>query len=191
MKVLIACEESGRVRDAFLAQGHFAISCDLLPTSTPGPHIQGDVLDAIGDGIDLMIAHPPCQYLCLSGARWFYDDRFPDRWERFAEAVDFFKKLQAAPIPKICIENSQPLGRTMAAVGRYDQIIQPWMFGSPYTKSTCLWLQGLPRLVATHNKPDSPVAKCHRMAPGPDRPRIRAQTEPEIAQAMAQQWGNA
>ena len=189
MRVLIACEESGRVRDAFLARGHDAMSSDLLPTSTPGPHHQGDVLDILADGWDLMIAHPPCQYLCLSGARWFYDDRFPDRMERWAEAVDFFKALQAAPIPKVCIENSQPLGRTMEKVGRYDQVVQPWMWGEPYTKGAYLWLKNLPKLVATHEKPETVHAACHREPPGPDRAKTRATTYQSVANAMAAQWG--
>jgi hypothetical protein len=179
------------VRDQFSARGHDAWSCDLLPTDSPGQHYQGDIFDflASSEPFGLMVAHPPCQFLCLSGARWFYDDRFPDRWDRFSEAVNFFKRLQDVNIPRICIENSQPLGRTMAVVGRYTQVVQPWWFGSPYTKALCLWLKGLRPLVGTHDKPENAIAKCHRMGPGPERSRLRAQTEPEVATAMAEQWG--
>jgi len=190
MRVLIACEYSGTVRDAFIARGHDAISCDLLPTDKPGPHHQGSVLDILDDGFDLMIAHPPCTYLCLSGARWFYDDRYPNRMHDFQQAVDFFKALQTADIDKICIENSQPMGRTIQQVGRYTQVVQPWWWGELFTKGAYLWLQNLRKLVGTvYEKPDNVVATCHNEAPGPERGKKRSVTYQSIANAMAEQWG--
>lgn len=187
MRVLIACEFSGRVRDAFLRRGHDAMSCDILPSD--GPHYQGDVLDILDDGWDMMIAHPPCTFLTLSGARWFGDPRYPSRYEDRELAIGFFQKLQAAPIEKIAIENPQPLGYVMERVGRYTQKCQPWWFGEPYTKGLCLWLKNLPPLFATDivNEREPAVWK---MSPGPERQKERSITYRGFAEALAEQYGN-
>jgi hypothetical protein len=194
MRVLIACEESQVVCKAFRALGHEAYSADLQDCSGGHPewHIQGDVLDVLDDGFDMMIAHPECRYLCLSGARWFEDERYPDRYENFEKGIEFFLKLWHAPIPKICIENSQPLGRTIQRVGRYTQVVQPWQMGEPFTKGAFLWLSGLPNLIYTHTTGDYDFisADCHNEAPGPDRSKIRAQTYQGIGRQMALQWGD-
>jgi site-specific DNA-cytosine methylase len=181
MKVLIACEYSGTVRDAFIAQGHDAISCDLLSTDAPGPHYQGDVRDILNDGFDLMIAHPPCTHLAVSGARWF-----KDKQEEQAEALDFVRLLLSAPIDKIALEN--PISIISSRIRKPNQIIQPWQFGHGETKATCLWLKNLPRLMPT-NIVEGREAKVHRMSPGPDRWKLRSTTYKGIAQAMAEQWG--
>lgn len=181
MRVLVACEYSGRVRDAFLARGHEAMSCDLLPTDVPGPHYQGDVLDVIHAGWDLMIAHPPCTYLAVSGARWF-----SQRQQQQQDALAFVRTLMAAPISAIAIEN--PVSVISSAIRKPDQVVQPWMFGHGETKATCLWLQGLPQLVAT-NVVSGREARVHRMPPGPDRWKKRSETFSGIADAMAAQWG--
>jgi len=185
MKVLVACEYSGTVRDAFIARGHDAISCDLLPTDRPGPHYQGDVFDIIDDGFDLMIAHPPCTHLAVSGARHFAAKRADGRQQ---EAIDFFMRLAQADIPKIAIENPVCI---MSTVWRKpDQIIQPWQFGHGETKSTCLWLKGLLKLVPT-NIVDGRDNRIHRLPPTPDRWKLRSTTYQGIADAMAAQWGGA
>lgn len=182
MRILIACEYSGTVRDAFRARGHDAMSCDLLPTERPGPHYQGDVFDIIGDGWDMMIAHPPCTHLAVSGARWWKDKR-----EQQAEALDFVRALMAAPIPRIAIEN--PISIISTAIRKPDQIVQPWQFGHGETKATCLWLQGLPKLVPT-DIVEGREARIHKMSPSPDRWKERSRTYQGIADAMAAQWGN-
>lgn len=181
MRVLIACEFSGIVRDAFRALGHDAVSCDLLPTERPGPHIEGDVLTLLGDGWDLMVAHPPCTHLAVSGARWF-----KDKVQEQADALDFVRALMAAPIPRICIEN--PVSVISSRIRKADQVIQPWQFGHGETKATCLWLQGLPALRPTQIVAGRD-ARVHRMAPSPNRWRERSRTFPGIAAAMASQWG--
>lgn len=182
MKVLVACEYSGAVRDAFLARGHDAVSCDLLPTDAPGPHYQGDVRDILGDGWDLMIAHPPCTHLAVSGARWFRD-KIPQQ----AEALDFVRLLLDAPIPRIALEN--PVSIISTRIRKPDQTIQPWQFGHGETKRTCLWLKNLPAL-----RPTNIVAgrepRIHRLPPTPDRWKLRSATYQGIAQAMAEQWGS-
>lgn len=183
MKVLIACEYSGVVRDAFLRAGHNAISCDLLPTESSGPHYQGDVRVILNDGFDLMIAHPPCTYLCNSGVRWLKDN--PLRQEAMREASAFFLTLLQAPIPRVCIEN--PIPHKHAKLLKYDQIIQPWMFGHGETKATCLWLRGLPTLEPT-DVVAGRQARIHRMPPSPERWKERSRTYPGIASAMAAQW---
>jgi site-specific DNA-cytosine methylase len=183
MKVLIACEYSGTVRDAFIAQGHDAISCDLLPTDAPGPHYQGDVRDILNDGFDLMIAHPPCTHLAVSGARWF-----KDKQKEQAEALDFVRLLLNASIDKIALEN--PISIISSRIRKPNQIIQPWQFGHGETKATCLWLKNLPCLVPT-NIVEGREAKVHRMSPSPDRWKLRSATYKGIAQAMAKQWGKA
>jgi site-specific DNA-cytosine methylase len=181
VRILIACEYSGTVRDEFIAAGHDAISCDLLPTEVPGPHYQGDVTDILGDGWDMMIAHPPCTHLAVSGARWF-----KDKAQQQKEALDFVRLLMAAPIPRICIEN--PVSIISSRIRKPDQVIQPWMFGHGETKATCLWLKGLPKLTPT-NIVRGREARIHKMPPSPDRWKERSRTYAGIAAAMAQQWG--
>jgi len=181
MRVLIACEYSGTVRDAFRARGHDAMSCDLLPTERPGPHYQGDVFDILWDGWDLMIAHPPCTHLAVSGARW-WKDKLPEQ----ADALAFVRLLMDAPILRIAIEN--PISKISTAIRKPDQIVQPWQFGHGETKATCLWLKGLPKLVPTQVV-DGREARIHKMSPGPDRWKERSRTYQGIADAMASQWG--
>jgi site-specific DNA-cytosine methylase len=181
MKVLIACEYSGAVRDAFIAQGHDAISCDLLPTDISGPHYQGDVRDILEDGFDLMVAHPPCTHLAVSGARWFKDKQVEQ-----AEALEFVRLLLSAPIDKIALEN--PISIISSRIRKPDQIIQPWQFGHGETKATCLWLKNLPKLQPTQIV-DGREARVHKMSPGPNRWKERSKTYQGIANAMAQQWG--
>jgi len=180
MRVLIACEFSGIVRDAFALRGHDAWSCDLLPTEIPGKHIEGNVLDVLEDGWDLMIAHPPCTYLAVSGARWF-----KDKTEEQVQAIDFFMALIEAPIPRIAAEN--PISIMSTRYRKPDQIIQPWQFGHGETKATCLWLKGLPKLTPT-DVVDGRAQRVHRLPPGPDRWKERSRTFPGIAKAMAEQW---
>jgi site-specific DNA-cytosine methylase len=181
MKVLVACEYSGVVRDAFRALGHDAMSCDLLPTDVDGPHYQGDVRDILADGFDLMIAHPPCTHLAVSGARWF-----KDKVEQQREALDFVRLLMNAPIPRICIEN--PVSIISSRIRKPDQVIQPWQFGHGETKATCLWLKGLPLLTPT-DVVSGREQRIHKMPPSPDRWKERSRTYAGIAAAMAQQWG--
>jgi hypothetical protein len=164
------------------------MSCDLFPTEAPGPHYEGSVLDILDDGWDLMIAHPECTFLALSGARWFGDPRYPTRYEDREKAIEFFQKLQKAPIEKIAVENPQPLGYVMQRVGRYNQKCQPWWFGDPFTKGLCLWLKNLRKLYATEITEDREPA-VWKMAPGADRKKLRATTYPGFANQMAEQWG--
>jgi len=184
MKILIACEFSGIVRDAFIKRGHDAISCDLLPTERLGPHYQGDVMDIIGDGFNMMIAHQPCTHLAVSGARWFKEKRADGRQQK---AIDFFMALAEYAIPKISSEN--PIGIMSTVWRKPDQIIQPWQFGHGETKATCLWLKGLPKLKMT-NIVSGRESRIHKMPPGPDRWKERSRTYQGIADAMAEQWGN-
>ena len=183
MRVLVACEYSGRVRDAFIAAGHEAVSCDLLPTEVDGPHYRGRVEDTIGDGWDLMVAHPPCTHLAVSGARWWKDKRVEQE-----EALAFVRLLLEAPIERIALEN--PVSCISTRIRKPDQIIQPWQFGHGETKATCLWLKNLPALVPT-DIVDGREARVHRMPPGPDRWKERSRTYVGIAAAMAAQWGSA
>ena len=185
MKVLVACEYSGRVRDAFLHHGHDAVSCDLLPTESPGPHYQGDVQNILADGWDLMIAHPPCTHLAVSGARHFAAKKASGVQD---EALDFVKMLLDAPINRIALEN--PVSIISSQIRRPDQIIQPWEFGHGETKATCLWLKNLPLLTATQIV-DERKPVVHMMPPGPNRWKNRSRTYSGIADAMAQQWGGA
>lgn len=195
MRVLIACEFSGVVRDAFLRRGHDAVSCDLLPTDSPGPHHQGDVFDIIGDGWDLMIAHPPCTYLTNSGVRWLYSD--PLRWQGLVDGAVFFRELLHAPIPKVAVENPVMHGWAARIVGTSQtQVVQPWMFGHPETKATGLWLRGLPPLTPTDDVrdvmralPEKERNRIHRLPPTPDRWKLRSMTFSGVAEAMAEQWG--
>lgn len=218
MRVLIACEYSGRVRDAFLRAGHDAMSCDLLPTDAPGPHYRGDVRDVLGDGWDLVVAHPPCTYLSVSGMHWtkrgLRDPRLTE------DALDFVRLLIDAPAPRVAVEN--PVSVISSRIRPPDQIVQPWMFGHDASKATCLWLRGLPKLVPTEVVEPRLVccgvelppgvgkrgcANCNgdkearprwgnqtasgqnRLGPSPDRWKIRSETYPGIAAAMASQWG--
>jgi len=179
MKVLVACEFSGIVRDAFIAKGHKAVSCDLLPTERPGPHIQGDVLEILDDGWDLILAFPPCTRLAVSGARWF---KGKEREQQ--AAVEFFMRFTTGL--RYCIEN--PIGIMSTRYRKPDQIIQPWQFGHGETKATCLWLNGLPLLKPT-NIVSGREARIHKMPPSPDRSKNRSRTFQGIANAMANQWG--
>lgn len=184
MRVLVACEFSGVVRRAFRERGHDAWSCDLLPTEDCSAfHIQGDALRVMfRQEWDLMIAHPPCTHLAVSGARWF-----KDKQQEQAEALQFVRDLMAAPIPRICIEN--PISILSSVIRKPDQIIQPWMFGHGETKATCLWLKNLPNLFPT-NIVEGREARIHKMPPGPDRWKERSRTFTGIAEAMAAQWGH-
>ncbi len=185
MRVLIACEFSGIVRDAFAKRGHQAYSCDLLPSERPGNHIQVDVFQIINDGWDLMIAHPPCTRLANSGARWLHERNL---WFEMIEAGLFFNALLDADIPKIAVENpiQHKLARSM--IRKYDQIIQPWQFGHGETKATCLWLKGLPKLEPT-DIITGREQRIHEMPPSPTRWMDRSRTYQGIADAMAEQWG--
>jgi hypothetical protein len=191
VRVLIACEFSGTVRDAFARRGHDAWSCDLLPTEQPGNHIIGDALSVIGDGWDLMVAHPPCTHLAVSGARWFGEKRkaaeLAGKPDPQAEAIAFVRALMAAPIHRIAIEN--PVSVLSSVIREPDQLIQPWQFGHGETKATCLWLKNLPRLRAT-SVVEGRQTRIHHMPPGPDRWRERSRTFAGIAEAMAEQWGS-
>jgi site-specific DNA-cytosine methylase len=182
MRVLVACEFSGIVRDAFAVRGHDAWSCDLLPSERPGQHIQGDAIEAMRSREwDLMIAHPPCTHLSVSGARWF-----KHKQREQAAALAFVVLLLDAPIKKLALEN--PVSIISSRIRKPDQIIQPWQFGHGETKATCLWLKRLPKLVPT-NIVNGREARVHRMPPGPNRWRERSRTFQGIADAMADQWG--
>ena len=192
MRVLVACEFSGTVRDAFAARGHDAWSCDLLPTESPGNHIQGDVLKVINEGWDLMIAHPPCTYLSNAGAKHLYkgSQLQPARMQLGLKAKELFMAILNADIPKICVEN--PIPSTVFMLPKYDQVIQPYYFGEPFQKKTCLWLKGLPPLMSTavcETAQSSRIAGNWFNKGGKDRQRNRAKTFPGIANAMAEQWG--
>ena len=192
-KVLVACEYSGTVRDAFTKAGHHAVSCDLLPSETGtgqqaglfgGPlyHYQGSVLDILDDGWDLMVAFPPCTHLCVSGARWF-----KDKAEEQADALEFVRTLLNADIPQIALET--PVGVISTQIRKPSQYGQPWQFGHGETKKTGLWLKNLPLLTPT-NVVSGRADRIHKMAPSPDRWRERSRTYQGIADAMAQQWGD-
>ena len=181
MRVLVACEYSGIVRDAFRDRGHDAMSCDLLESESTGPHHQGDVKDVLSDGWDMMIAHPPCTHLAVSGARWFKDKQTEQ-----AESLEFVRLLLEADIPKIALEN--PVSVISSRIRKPDQIIQPWQFGHGETKATCLWLKNLPKLEST-NVVEGREARVHRMSPGPNRWKERSRTFIGVAKAMADQWG--
>jgi site-specific DNA-cytosine methylase len=185
MRVLIACEYSGRVRDAFLRRGHNAMSCDLLETEVPGPHYQGPVEDVLHDGWDLMVAHPPCTHLAISGSRHF-PEKIADG--RQAAALDFVRLLMDAPIDRWVIEN--PISVISSAIRPPDQIIQPWEYGHGEVKATCLWLHNLPKLKPT-NCVEGREPKIHMMPPGPDRWKERSRTFEGVAEAMGEQWGSS
>jgi site-specific DNA-cytosine methylase len=192
MKVLIACEFSGTVRDAFIRHGHDAWSCDVLPTEVDGPHIQGDVIPHLSDGWDLMIAHPPCTHLAVSGARYFAQKRADGRQQA---ALEFVQQLLDAPIDRIALEN--PVSIISSQIRKPDQIIQPFEYGHPESKKTCLWLKNLERLSPTDILPTPDGGKWsnqtpsgqNKLAPSPDRWKKRSMTYQNIAEAMAAQWG--
>lgn len=193
LRVLVACEYSGRVRDAFIARGHAAMSCDLLPTEAPGPHHVGDIRDVLNLDWDLMIAHPPCTYLAVSGMHWTTRGlRDPQLTE---DALDFVRLLMNAPIPKIAIEN--PVSVISSRIRKPDQIVQPWYFGEDASKKTCLWLKGLPKLVDTDRLPGTDRTRRanqtpsgqNKLGPSKDRWKERSRTFEGIAKAMASQWG--
>jgi len=191
MKVGVLCEYSGVVRDAFIRVGHDAISCDLLPTEAPGPHIQGDCLAQDWSGYDLLICHPPCTHLAVSGARYFAKKQVEQ-----AAALDFVRALMALPVPRIALEN--PISIISSRIRKPDQIIQPWQFGHDASKATCLWLQGLPLLQPVNQLPgDHKTRRANqtpsgqnKLGPSPDRWKLRSRTYDGIANAMAQQWGS-
>jgi len=185
MNVLVACEYSGRVRDAFSRMGHFAMSCDLLESEVSGLHYKGDVFDIIECGWDMMICHPPCTHLAVSGARHFEEKRKSGVQQK---ALEFVRKLLDAPIEKIALEN--PISIISTAIRKPTQVVQPWMFGHGETKATCLWLKNLPPLTPT-DIVDGREARVHRMAPSPTRWKERSRTYQGIADAMAAQWGAA
>jgi len=195
MRVLVACEYSGRVRDAFIAAGHDAMSCDILPTDVDGPHYQGDVFDLDLTQFDMMIAHPPCTYLTNAGVTWLHKD--PTRWDKLDDGAAFFKALLDAPIPRICIENPIMHKYAKERIGevKQSQVVQPWMFGHMEQKATCLWLKGLPLLQPTNNVkdemmklPDRERQRLHYLPPSPNRWKLRSTTYQGIADAMADQW---
>jgi len=195
-RVLVACEYSGRVRDAFTALGHYALSCDFEPADALGLHYQGDVMDVLHDGWDLMVAHPPCTYLSSSGLHW--NKRRPERAQQTEDALEFVRVLLAAPIAHIALEN--PIGCISSRIRKPNQTIQPWQFGHDASKATCLWLKNLPLLRATGtveprlvdgkkrwaNQTDSGQ---NRLPPSADRWKLRSTTYQGIADAMAAQWG--
>lgn len=193
MRVLIACEESGTVRDAFAKLGHYAVSCDIVEQRNPGSghHYRGDVRDLLGGEWDLMIAHPPCTHLAVSGARWF-----KDKVKEQEEALKFVRLLLDCPIPKIALEN--PVSIISTEIRKPDQIVQPWWFGDPFTKTTCLWLKNLPLLTPTDvvDKGERHITKSgkslptwYNLPPSEDRAKIRSKTFQGFADAMALQWG--
>lgn len=193
MRVLVACEFSGIVRDAFAARGHDAWSCDILPTEKPGNHIQDDALKHLNDGWDMMIAHPPCRYISVSGMHWTRRGlRDPKLTE---DALSFIRSLMEAPIARICLEN--PVSIISSRIRKPDQIVQPWWFGEDASKKTCLWLKGLPLLRPTDTLPgddrtrrgNQTASGQNKLSPGPTRWKERSRTYPGIAQAMAEQWG--
>lgn len=189
MKVLVACEFSGIVRESFRIRGHEAWSCDLLETEIPGKHITGYVQDVLYEGWDLMIAHPPCTHLAISGAKWF-PEKIADG--RQAEALDFVRLLMNAPIDKICIEN--PVSVVSSKIRKPDQIIQPYFFGDPFRKTTCLWLKNLPKLMPTNivDQGEIHITKSGKKIPkwySNHKGKVRSRTFPGFAQAMARQWG--
>jgi len=183
MRVLIGCEFSGIVRDAFIRRGHEAMSCDLLPTESEGPHYQGDIRDVLDYPWDLAVFHPPCTHLSVSGARHFEAKRMDGRQQ---SAVSFFMSLAKADIPRIAIEN--PVCIMSSLWRKPDQVIQPWQFGHGETKATCLWLKGLPLIIPT-NIVEGRDNRIHRMPPSEERGKERSRTYTGVAEAMAEQWG--
>tara|TARA_R110000751_G_C13539652_1_gene454949 strand:- start:39 stop:605 length:567 start_codon:yes stop_codon:yes gene_type:complete len=186
MKVLVACEFSGVVRDAFRKRGYDAWSCDILPSDKSDYHIHGNVLNHLDESWDIMIAHPPCTRLCNSGVRWLNERNL---WQELEKATKFFNDLKNADIDKICVENPIPHKYAKQSIGNYTQIIQPYQFGHGETKATCLWLKNLPKLIPT-NIVEGRDNRIHNMSPSKDRSKLRSITYYGIAEAMAEQWGN-
>lgn len=192
MRVLVACEYSGTVRDAFIRMGHDAMSCDLLPTDVPGPHYQGDVTDILGDGWDLMVAHPPCTYLSNAGARWLYagGKLNQERYEIGLKAKEFFLSFLEANIPMVCVEN--PVPSSVFQLPKYSQVVEPYEYGHPFKKKTCLWLKGLPKLMPTDivsERQSTKIPGNWFNKGGKERQKERARFWTGIAKAMAEQWG--
>ena len=186
-KVLVACEENGYVRDAFIERGHDAISCDVEPTRRPGPHVLGDVRPLLREKWDLVIAHPPCTYLCNSGVRWLHER--PRRWHSLLDAALLFRECMNANAPLIAVENPIMHKYGVKLVGRkHDCSVQPWEHGHEESKQTCFWTKGLPPLMPTKIMTVR-EGRIHRLPPSPDRSRLRSRTFPGIAAAMADQWG--
>lgn len=181
MKILVGCEFSGTVRNAFIAKGHDAWSCDILPSESPGPHLQCDLIDVLNDGWDMAIFHPPCTHLAVSGARWFKNKK-----KEQEEALEFVRLLLLAPIERIALEN--PVSIISSHIRKPDQVIQPWMFGHGETKATCLWLKNLEPLKPS-NIVDGREGRVHKMPPSENRWKERSRTYKGIADAMADQWG--
>lgn len=197
MKVLVACEYSGTVRDAFINAGNDAISCDILPTERPGPHYLGDVRELLIEKWDLIIAHPPCTYLCNSGVCHLHKD--PTRWEKLDHAAAFFKLFLDVDCPRVAIENPimHKYGKQRIGGVNQSQVVQPWMFGHTETKATCLWLKGLPKLKETNNVKEElksmnkrEIQRLYYLPPSPDRAKLRSKTFRGLADAMACQWGH-
>lgn len=192
MRVLIACEFSGVVRDAFALRGHDAWSCDLLPSEILGQHIQGDVFENLDDGWDMLIGFWPCTFLCLSGVRWLYGGkgRVKDdaRWTAMEASARNFRRLLDCGVKRVALENPQPHRHALAILGKYTQAVQPWMFGHGETKRTCLWLRNLPPLSPTCLV-DGRFQRVHLASPSKNRWKERSRTLPGFAQAMAEQWG--
>lgn len=196
MRVLVACEYSGVVRDAFIARGHEAMSCDILPTESPGPHYQGDVMDILDDGFDILIAHPPCTFLANSGARWLFEKE--GRWEQLDEACRFFRAFLEADIPMVAVENPRPHKWATERIGRhFDFAVHPWEHGHRQKKTTCFWTRNLPYLMPTDMvgpPPKGDAAKdwemIWRCPPGENQAKIRSRSFEGIANAMADQWGS-
>jgi hypothetical protein len=195
MRVLVACEYSGRVRDAFIKAGHNAMSCDLLPTDAEGPHYQGDIRDVLNDGWDIMVAHPPCTYMANSGVSWLHKQ--PERWVQLDDAAQFFNLLWSAPIAKIAIENPVMHKYAKERINgvQQSQTIQPYQFGHKEQKATCLWLKNLPKLTPTSDLraetmalPSNERQRLHYLPPSADRWKLRSTTYQGIANAMATQW---
>jgi hypothetical protein len=196
MRVLVACEYSGRVREAFRALGHDAWSCDLLPADDCSEHhYRGNALDLLKQDWDLLIAHPPCTYLCNSGVSWLH--RTEGRWKKMVEGAEFFNLFWQADIPKICVENPIMHKYAKEIIGtNQTQLVQPWMFGHAESKATCLWLKGLDPLIETNNVkekwkslPKKEAQRLHMLPPSKGRWKLRSETYQGIANAMAAQWG--
>ena len=196
MKVLVACEFSGTVRDAFIKKGHDAMSCDILEGEGDGPHYQGDIAEVLFEDWDLVIAHPPCTYLANSGVSWLHRD--DSRWAKLDDAAAFFNMFLDLQVPKLCVENPIMHKYAKDRIGgrQQSQVVQPWMFGHKESKATCLWLRGLPKLVPTNDVKkemmelsDAERQRLHWLPPSKDRWRIRSKTYQGVADAMAAQWG--
>jgi len=196
MRILVACEFSGTVRDAFIRKGHDAMSCDILEGEGDGPHYMGDIREVLYEEWDMVIAHPPCTYLANSGVSWLFRDE--TRWDRLDDAAAFFNMFLDLKVPRLCVENPIMHKYAVERIGgrKQSQVVQPWMFGHKEQKATCLWLRGLPKLEPTNNVKEEMMKlapaerqRLHWLPPSKDRWRIRSTTYSGIAEAMAEQWG--